>query len=470
MRLVLSIALGIIFLMVTGCTPISSTDPYDPIEPQYRGLADSRAEIDNTTDSSIPGPLTLDKAIDIALKNNPGLLAQKGDLSAARARQDIAFSQALPDLRARTSYTDYINDQPLIAIGGGDRMGQTFTDKISTAELILEMPIFTGGRIINQIRAAELLKKASEQTLARTHKELTFNVSSLFYNILSQEQVIESLKFSQEALKEQLEQVQNLINHQKATKVDRLRTEVRLANVKEQLSRAKNLLEIKNQTLTNLLGLETKPDSIKLKGELGFEQKSLPSLEESIIKAYKQRRDYQASKRRLEAAAKQVDVAIAEQWPNIAFEASIADRWNASDISKSPEDAGKLAVALNLPLFEGGRIRASIREERSKLAAVQERHRKLKLQVKLDVQTARSNVSSARERVLATRKAVNQGKESLRIEQLKHRVGESTITDVLDAQAEMLESQTNYYQALADYKTALAELDLAMGEINEEVE
>ncbi len=332
--------------------------------------------------------MSLKQAINIALEYNPQLAAQRQDVSAAAARKDLAFSRALPNIRARTSYTDYINDQPLITIGGDPR-GQTFTDKIANPGLLLDMPIFTSGRIINQIKAAELLRKASSHTLARTIQEMIFNVSSVFYSILAQEKVIESLQFSLKALREHLKQVKKLIANQKATKVDRLRIEVRLANVQENLARFRNILEVERYALANLLGIENIAGVLELKGKLDFKKKSLPPFKDAVREAYKKRMDYQAAKRNVEAVARQLDVARSELWPIIDLEASYGERWDVSNISKH-EDAGWFGVTLSLPLFEGGRLRAAIREEKSKLAAAQERLRKLKLQVRLDVQTALS--------------------------------------------------------------------------------
>jgi outer membrane protein len=79
------------------------------------------------------------------------------------------------------------------------------------------------------------------------------------------------------------------------------------------------------------------------------------------------------------------------------------------------------------------------------------------------VETAVLNVGASLERVHATEKAIEQAKESLRIEREKYDLGKGAIVDVLDAQSALLDSQTNYYRALADYNVALAQLRLATG-------
>jgi len=132
---------------------------------------------------------------------------------------------------------------------------------------------------------------------------------------------------------------------------------------------------------------------------------------------------------------------------------------------KDAEDVGRIGIGVDLPLFEGGRTHARVREERAKLGASQERFRKLELQIRLEIETALSNVKSAFERVQTTEKAIDQARETLRIEREKYELGKGAIADVLDAQAALLEVETNLYRALADFNTAKAQVQLAMGEM-----
>lgn len=84
---------------------------------------------------------------------------------------------------------------------------------------------------MNQVRAAELLQKAADHRIVRSREELVFNVSSVFLNMLAQRHVIESLAFSRQPLAEHLKRIDALVEAQKAVRVDRMRTEIRLADV-----------------------------------------------------------------------------------------------------------------------------------------------------------------------------------------------------------------------------------------------
>jgi outer membrane protein len=264
--------------------------------------------------------------------------------------------------------------------------------------------------------------------------------------------------------------VEALIAAEKAVPADQLRVEVRLADLRQQTVQARNTEAIQKCTLIALMGVMTRPDGLRVGGELTVPSPTDSVSEEAALaEAMQQRPDYLAARAALAAEGKALAAARGAHWPTVALEGDYGGRW-AADPSEHPagagdlEDVGWVGVVIDIPLFEGGRINANVREQRARLAASQERLRKLELQVRLDVETAVLNLVSAHERVLATQKAIEQAEESLRSEQKKYDVGRGAIVDVLDAQAALLESQTTYYGVLADYSTAGAQLRLATGE------
>lgn len=450
--------------VLSGCVLTNPTDPYGSPGPEIRHHP--VRPVPPPGAASIESPLTLPRAIETALANNPDVGAAVFDIEAARARRRVASSQLLPRVGAESGYDHHLDGQRLIPKRDLEDVG-VFTKNIVSGDLVVVMPIFTGGRIISEIRAAELLQRSAEHLLARTREELVFNVSSAFLSILGQRRVIESLRFSRTAMEGQYRRVKDLLAADKAARVDLLRIEVRLAELDQETVREENTTDILQRTLVNLMGLRDVEEEIDLRGELSLAE-AHPALRESIERAYRDRPDYLAARSDLEAQASKVDVARAELWPTVSLTGSYGGRWAPDTLERPPgertlDDVGQLGGVVDVPLFEGGRIMARIREERAKLAASRERLRRLELSIALEVETAILDISSSRRRVTAVEKAVEQSEESLRIEQLKYELGKGSITDVLDAQAEMLKAQVNHCRALVEYNTAVARLGLVTG-------
>ncbi|MBN1491746.1 MAG: TolC family protein [Phycisphaerae bacterium] len=453
--------------ILAGCVLLDPTDPYQhvPSRPRPR----PHAVVTSQPAGCLDKPLTLDQAVAIAIENNPEIAASRWDVETASARRSIAFGEALPSFHAVGGYSHTIIPQRLTPVVTPGEAGVGTRD-IFSGDLVLSMPLFTGGRILSRIKAAELVELAAEHQLARTHEELVFNVSSVFFTILAQEHVVASLAFSISTLERHVHQVEDLIGQGKAAKVDLLRTQVRLADLTQKKAQASGTLAIHHRVLANLMGVDDQYETLHVKGRLSVDSEAeMADVETFVAQAWDNRDDYLAARAALEAQARNLDAARAGHWPTVAFRGSYGGRWAVNPTTqpagaRMSEEVGQLGVVMDIPVFDGGRIDAQRREERSKLNAAMERLRKLQLQIRLEVEMAVVTMKTAHQRVKATEAAIQQAEESLRIEREKYELGKGAIVDVLDAQSALLESQTSYYQAMADYNVALAQLNLAIGE------
>lgn len=443
----------------SGCVLVHPTDPKLPVE-NIRFIREEVpvASPKHTRSIEIEGAMTLDRCVETALQNNPELAASDWEVAAAVSRVQQAKASRWPILGVEGATQQYLDDQRLIQARYNGEPG-VFDDQIVRQDVVLKLPIFTGGRITNEIHAAELLQQAQEGTLARTRDELIFNVSSTFYAILGQRKVLRSIEFSMQAMAENHKQVAELLAVQKAAKVDLLRTEVRQADLKQSLVKEENVLAIQKRLLANLMGLDYRSDRLDFEGKLQFEPVDYDA-DSLLAEALHDRPDYLAAQSKLAAQARRVDIARAGHWPTISVIGAYGVR---ADFSGDGDDVGNVGLGMTVPLFEGGRVVAKVNEEKALLAAAQERLRKLELQIRQEVETALLDVRSSSERVRAVEKAIEQAKESLRIERMKYDLGSGSIIDVLDAQSALLQSETNYYRALADFRTAIARLRLATG-------
>jgi outer membrane protein TolC len=449
-------------LLFPGCVMTNPYETYTPVSyPEISAVeAHSETRSAGVPEASINGSLTLEQAIKIAIENNPEISATQWDVNAAGSSLDIALAGRLPTLRLETGYRWYLDDQRLIAARYNGDPG-IFDKNILQGDLVVSWPIYTGGRISSEIAAAELIKMSEERRLSRTREELIFNISSTFYAMLAQKELIRSLEFSTNAMEAQRSQVQELMSAQKAARVDLLRTEVRLADLKQRLVREKNILAIEKQLLANLMGVESNPEEFSIEGELDTNiHPELPP-EKTLSNVLDIRNDYKSAKALLEARERRVDAARAGHLPMVTVSGSYGER---IALSGDNEDTGAIALSMSIPLFEGGSTSAQVAKEHALLASVRERLRKLELQIRLELESSMLDIQLNIERIEAGRRSIEQAEESLRIEQLKYNLGKGSITDVLDAQSAMLSSQTNFYQALSDYRISIAKYRLAAGE------
>ena len=249
----------------------------------------------------------MEQCIETARANNPSLAAGIWDVQTTLAQWNIAAAERWPNVRGTASYNSYLQNQRLIPVRKNNDPGM-FSTSLFAGDIILRMPLFTGGRITNEINAAALLSQAAEHRLARTWEELVFNVSSTFYTILGQRPLIESLQFSTKVLNKQRQRVLDMMRVGKAAKVDVLRTEVRLSDLDQRLVREQTVSEIQRRVLGTLMGIGDGSRPVTVRGNLSLNRR-VPDLHGAIAMAYAERGDYRAARASLDAQMARVNVA-----------------------------------------------------------------------------------------------------------------------------------------------------------------
>jgi outer membrane protein TolC len=342
----------------------------------------------------------------------------------------------------------------------GQTASASFSHDILAGDVVLTVPLLSGGRVVSAVAAADLLAGAADKRLARTREELIFNVKSTFYAILGQEELIGAIQHSRKALTEHRKKTLQLIEARKAARVDLLNIEVRLADLNHRLVKQHGRVDLHKRLLLSLLGVETTPPGgLTIDGSLA-PRRSSPDGAKLAASAIEARAEISRLDLEIEAQARRIDGVRADWWPVVSAKGSYGSRLS---IQGEYDDLGFVGLELAMPIFTGFRIPARIEEEQAKLKVLQQHKRKLVLTVRREVDSAVIQVKTALAAVEATEKSIAMAKESLRITRDKAALGHGTATDVLDAQAALLRAETTYFAALADLHTAFALLELAVG-------
>lgn len=170
---------------------------------------------------------------------------------------------------------------------------------------------------------------------------------------------------------------------------------------------------------------------------------------------------FQVEAQRL-AALDEARAARAERRPQFSY--SLSGGFDAADLRDLRRFSGGQAIlSLNVPLFDFGASRS--REAQARLRAQQfEAQREATLsQLRQEFYTSRAAALSALERIRLTRAAAQAAQRNIALTLTRYRQKQSTILDVVDAQASYAEARTAFYQALTDYRTARIRLEVVPG-------
>jgi len=430
-------------------------------------------KVKNTTPQTVRTKMGLTDLLKLALKQNPGLSAMRKEVEVADqgilaakgnhfGRIDLQISDFTygPDNLPLTMKSLIVEQGKIVRDGAGEHNLNLFSFGGT-----ISIPLYTGGRITNQVRVEELGKELAAHRVAQTRDELIFNVASVYYNILKIQDFIRATQKSKEQLQESKRVVGRRFSVGKAAKVDVLKVNTRLAAVEQLLIRFLNARKVLNGVLEVLLGEKAGKSRFVLSGDLRTIPNPLPqqlTLQQVQQQALHRRPELLVIKKEVEMQEKRIRIRFAEHLPNISVKGQASGVTGDNSKLFAQQFAG---VVFSIPLFAGGTIDAKVSQERLRFTKLQHTLTQLTLSVTQEVQAAYLNTLEAQQRIVAAQAAVDEGKEVLRIEALKIKEGKSIIENLLDAQTAQLQAEQNYSAAVADYQVQLMALKKAIGQI-----
>ena len=408
----------------------------------------------------LPQPMTLAQAISFARQHSPLLAARHAAVSAEEAGVKAAWSGHLPRLAVGAAYrlsepgTRTALGLPLTPfadIPEQPRSGQHVNGVISAT-----VPIYLGGRVTEATHVADAQRDLAAARAVDTEREVVFQVTRSFTNLVELDRDVEAAYQSLDALTESRRTVEEMLAAQKVARVDLLKVDTRHASVRATVIAFVTARQIEVGRLNSLLG---RPVDLQVAVPTEMPRKELPAEPGKLDDVLAQNTRVRVASADAQIAGRQAALARAGLLPSIV---AVGNLWTQGlDLAGTYRSGVAGGLVLSVP------IDAAL-FHRAKESASRELEGRAELeQVRLDAQerirTAYLQAQDAAERIRATEAAVGYADEALRIEREKQRLGRSTIENLLDAQAALLSSQSNYYRALGDETIAVAAVEREAG-------
>ena len=410
---------------------------------------------------------TLERAIGYALTNNPDALIARKRMASARAGLDQANSALWPQLQLQSGYTR--SDNPMMVFGGilnqrAFSSSLDFNDVPDVDNLnvrgVVALPLYTGGRISAGRAAARASAEAAGFNETAVRHSLAFEVARAFHTVLKTREFIHAAEAGARSFEAGLTIASNRVDAGTALKTDMLDIQVRLAQAREDLVRARNSYALSTRALGNLLGIDD--DIITVADVAPPVSASADDLKSQIANRKSATRpELQAISRHLRAAEARILQAKAGHRPRVSAVASLDyDRgWVLNGDGKS-YTAG---VMVQWDLWDGRLTRGRVTEAQAELAALREEERKLQLAVDFELEQARLQLEEAAGRLAVTAASVAQARESADITRSRFEQGLNLSTQLIDAETALIGARVRRAEAEADHRIAIAALRKALG-------
>ena len=387
--------------------------------------------------SAQDAPLTLERAVALALERNERPAIAETTVEAADARLRRARGAFLPRVDVSGNWrNDFTED----------------TERTLSTAALLTQPIFD-ARAFPLFRQARFQRQAARFDADETKRLLGFDAAAVFLTVLSFEEVLRAAEHRRDFAQTNLEDVRARFDAGLVSSNDVTRAELELATAVRGVAQAVGNVQATRVDLENLL----KTDSIgALAPPTALLEAAAAPPSTNTPAAQQRRSDIAAERASVEALRAFADEPNARFLPSVLFNAQTRNINDGPLASRNNE--GFFGFTLAWPVFDSG-VRRAERAERNALVRGAELELESSLRdVERQLRTAAVQLSTEQAALREATAAVRAARKNADETTVLYREGLASALELADATQRLFEAEVA--EATATYRMALAYLSL----------
>ncbi len=424
-----------------------------------------------TEEADFPPLLTLDQAIQTAIRNNRSVRIASLNMDKSRWQIAAAKTRRLPAMNA------YL-------LGVANLTSPAFTFKEGTFGSVDNIPIPskdtniplsqgpTGYALVQvaqpltqlykihlSIREQQLSSELAGQEYRATRESVVGDVKKAYYAVLQTESALEAAQMTVRQYQETDRVVLQYISQQAVLKSDSLEVKARLAQAQHQMVVLQDNLQTEKERLNDLLGRDL---------ETQFRTQPVPpiSFEETDLKwaqqkALTQRPEIKEAEINVQRADNDRKLAKAQYIPDVSATFSYLSPINTEVL---PQNIASAGVELKWEVFEWERRKYEVNQKKITLDQSRYQLKEAQSKVVLDVNDRFRTLQESRSLLQVAQASRVAANEKLREVNDKFKQQAVLLRDVLQQQSAAATADHDYEQALLSFWSAKAEFEKALGE------
>jgi cobalt-zinc-cadmium efflux system outer membrane protein len=419
-----SIAMGVLGLIVPGGAVGQAAAPAPPQRPAVR--------------------VTLEEAIDLAIKHNHSLQAARTMILQNQAQEITANLRPNPALLGDALFLPFF--QP-------SNFTDTYIDNSAQFDVGVSYLFERGKKRQRRLQAARDQTGVTSAQVDDNARTLTFNVASQFIGALLAQSQLNLADRDLTSFQQTVDISQASYNAGSMSGGDLLKIKLQLLQFQMDVSAAKLARLQALASLRQLLGYESVPENYEVVGDLEYQPVKLGQDDLKAL-ALKQRPDVRAAQLGITAAQSQLSLARADAKVDVLGEVNYTHIGNLNTLS--------FFASAPLPVFN--RNQGEIARTRYAVTQSQELSSEQSSLALTDVTNAYEALRTDDQIVQLYQSGyLKQAEDSRDISQYAYQHGGASLLDFLDAERSYRATELAYRQALAGYMTSLEQLRQAVG-------
>ena len=189
---------------------------------------------------------SLEEALSLAYKKNPSIQAKRAELRSNDELVSLSSSEFFPKIRFIGSYGELVTNYKEV---------DEIRLRPNVTKIEAEQIIFSGGRLVNNRSQSLNLVAASRADLEILEQEILFSAAEAFFNVLTNEKIVELREVNLDVLSERLEVAKIQFEVGELTLTDVAQSEARLSLSQANLAEARSNLEKSKAIYRSIIGV-----------------------------------------------------------------------------------------------------------------------------------------------------------------------------------------------------------------------
>ncbi len=396
--------------------------------------------------------MSLDNCIMLALGNNPQINLAFQDILASNSRIKQVWSNFFPTFSWQTGYTRLRQLQLSDALGKNLEFNYYLLGQVSLQQMLYDF-----GVTQNQATIRKLDYESYKKTFEAVVNDVIFQTKSAYYGVLY---AYENKRIAQETVdmyKLFYERAKSYYESGLNPKLDVTIAETNLSNAKLKLINAQNSVSLAIARLNNVMGMPYLGQYV-LSERLQFQPIEL-TFEEAINIARDSRPELKQAEIKVEAVNQTVKLTQKSFFPTLSVEGQYQRGGRSWNSNYGFNIGGYLTFpAINIMLVKNEINEAKYLYDKELANALKTQHA-----IYLEIQNAFLKIQEKKNQLPVAMLQLKQAKENYELSFGMYQVGETSPTELKDAENTYEQAQLTYYSALYEYNVSKAELEKSIG-------
>lgn len=315
--------------------------------------------------------------------------------------------------------------------------------------LMLEQPIYMGGKVRSTYKMASIGKEMAELNIRYNRAVVLTEADEAYWQYLRVTELVLSAEKYNAVVKELVKNLSDACEVGMASRNDLLKAQVKLNETELMLQKARNGETVARMNLCRVIGIDLH-SAVDVRDSLSGEiTPGILSSENTL----EDRPEYNLLAKEEELKEKQVALTRSDFLPQLGVSAS----YGYSDgLSLNGQSSGigtfTAMASLSVPIYHWGEGRGKVKA----LKAEQEMSRLKKEETSqlmlLEIARARYNIEDSFLRVRLTKKSLEQANENLSVSKNQYELGLESLTNYLEAQAQWQKAWSDWIDAKAELR------------------